>query len=152
MITNGFFTKRHLRSGGILLICLLLIMITLCAQIKFDPQKKRDPFISLLKKQKIIAVAQIIPPPPLEERPPGLAGLLISEVSVTGTASNPETQLAFLIGIDGMTYFAREGTKLFDGYLEKISPAEVLFVHEQVDTQGKKRVSKITKHNQTEDK
>jgi len=143
--------RSHLRTSGILLICLLLLVVTLSAQSNFDPQNKRDPFLTLLKKEKTIEVAQILPPPPIEERPPGLAGLLLSEIIVTGTASSPETHMAILMGIDGMTYFAREGTKLYDGFLEKITSDEIVFVHEQVDTRGKKRVSKITKRIQTED-
>jgi hypothetical protein len=151
MITDGVFKKCRKRTVMILLLILVLFMVTVCAQVRFDPQGKRDPFVSLLKKEKVIEVAQILPPPPLEERPPGLAGLLISEVTVTGTASSSETQMAILLGIDGMTYFAQEGTKLFDGYLERISPEEVIFLHQQEDTRGKKRVSKVTKRIQTED-
>ena len=151
MIRNGWWTRRHLRTGGIPLVGFLMLTVTLGAQVRFDPQGKRDPFVTLLKKEKVEDVAQILPPPPLEKRPPGLAGLLISEISVTGIASSSETRMAIVAGIDGMTYFAYEGTKLFDSHVESITTQEVRFVHEQVDTRGKKRISKVTKRIQTEE-
>ena len=71
--------------------------------------------------------------PPLSQRPPGLAGLLIAEVTVSGTAGNRNTHLVILKGIDGETYIANEGTKLYDGYVRSISSIEVVFVRKGLE-------------------
>jgi len=120
--------------------------------IKYDSLAKRDPFISLMKKEEKSDAAEMVLPPPLESRPPGLAGLLISEVTVSGMATGAAREMVILRGIDESTYFASEGTKLFDGYLEKVTGDQVMFKREQVDTRGKKRVSSVVKRIQTEDR
>ena len=120
--------------------------------IKYDSLAKRDPFISLAKKEAKSEAAEMVLPPPLESRPPGLAGLLIAEVTVTGMATGAAREMVILRGIDDATYFASEGTKLFDGFLEKVEGEQVKFKREQVDTRGKKRVSSVVKRIQTEDR
>ena len=120
--------------------------------IKYDNEGKRDPFMSLLKVAKRTEPAKILAPPPLDQRPPGLAGLLVAEVTVTGVAKGPNAQMAVLRGIDDISYFAKEGTKLFDGYIEAIHGDTVIFVREQVDTRGNKKITRITKQMQTEDR
>ena len=119
---------------------------------KYESPAKRDPFISLAKKEAKSDAAEMVLPPPLESRPPGLAGLLISEVTVTGMATGPEKQMVILRGIDDTTYFATEGIILLDGFLEKVTNEQVMFKREQVDTRGKKRVSSVVKRIQTEDR
>lgn len=134
----------------------LVVCLTPCrAQgVPYDSGGKRDPFTSLIKKveAKGKPAAEFIPPPPLENRPPGLRGLLIDEVAVIGTAEGSERTIVLLRGIDEMVYFAQTGTKLFDGHIQQISNAEVEFIREQVDTLGKKTVTKVVKRLQTEDR
>ncbi len=120
--------------------------------IKYDNEGKRDPFTSLMKVAKRAEPAKILAPPPLDQRPPGLAGLLVAEVTVTGIAKGPNSQMAVLRGIDDISYFAKEGTKLFNGYIEGIQGDTVVFVREQVDTQGNRKITRITKQMQTEDR
>jgi hypothetical protein len=76
----------------------------------------------------------------------------VAEVTVTGVAKGPTSQIAVLRGIDDISYFAKEGTKLFDGYIEGIQGETVIFVREQVDTRGNKKITRITKQMQTEDR
>lgn len=126
---------------------MLLCGVTLAAQVrgqKYNSRGKRDPFLDLEAARKEQA-PKVLEPPPLTERPPGLSGLLISEVSVAGSASNSAVKLVILKGIDDFTYFAQVGTKLFDGHLEGISGDKVIFVREVVDTRGKKRTTKVIK-------
>ena len=108
----------------------------------YNNQGKQDPFLALEVEEK---VAQILEPPPLEKRPPGLAGLLISEVSLVGRAFNNKSNIAILRGIDNFTYFARVGSRLFDGSLEKIVDDEAIFTREIVDTLGNKKMTKVIK-------
>ena len=134
------------------LLCLAIGGTAFAQGIKFESLGKRDPFQSLLSVTKRPEPAKVLAPPPLEKRPPGLAGLLVSEVTLTGTAKSPGSHIAILHGIDNTSYFAREGTKLYNGYVEKITDDEVVFVREQVDTEGKKTISRVTKQIQTENR
>lgn len=117
---------------------------------QYDSKGKRDPFVSLRNLQQDEA-PRILEPPPLEKRPPGLSGLLISEVNVTGMAANNTARIVILKGTDSFTYFAREGSKLFDGYLAEISTDRVTFVRELVDTRGNKKTTRVVKRLYTED-
>ncbi len=134
------------------LLCLVLCGTVFAQGIKYDSHGKRDPFQSLLNAAKRPEPAKVLAPPPLEKRPPGLAGLLVSEVTLTGTAKSPGSHIAILRGIDNVSYFAREGTKLYNGYVETITDQDVVFVREQVDTTGKKTISRVTKQIQTENR
>lgn len=134
------------------LLCLVVCGMVLAQGINYDSHGKRDPFQSLLNTAKRPEPAKVLAPPPLEKRPPGLAGLLVSEVTLTGTAKSPGSHIAILRGIDNVSYFAREGTKLYNGYVEKITDEDVVFVREQVDTTGKKNIGRVTKQIQTENR
>lgn len=127
--------------------------VPLSAQaVQYNSMGKRDPFLNLLQVTQRPEPPRFPAPPPLEQRPPGLAGLLIAEVTVTGIAQGVGSRIALLKGIDGATYFAKEGTKLFDGYVESISTDAVIFVREQVDTRGRKKVTKVHKELQIENR
>lgn len=147
-MTRGI--RKTVPALTVSLLCLALCSTAFAQGIQFDSQGKRDPFESLLSAKKRPEPVRVLAPPPLEQRPPGLAGLLVSEVTLTGTAESPGSHIAILRGIDNTSYFAREGTKLYNGYVEKITDDEVVFVREQVDTQGKKTISRVTKQIQTE--
>lgn len=149
-MTRGICRSMPALTTGVL--CLVISGTMFAQGIQYDAHGKRDPFQSLLNTNKRPEPPKVLAPPPLEKRPPGLAGLLVSEVTLTGTAKSPGSHIAILRGIDNASYFAREGTKLYDGYIEKITDEEVVFVREQVDTKGKKTVSRITKQIQTENR
>ncbi|MFQ5739617.1 MAG: hypothetical protein ACE5JX_11450 [Acidobacteriota bacterium] len=116
---------------------------------KYKPGGKRDPFVNVQKAQKK-ARPQVIQPPPFGQRPPGLSGLLVSEVTVVGTAANSSTRLVILRGTDNFSYVARQRSRLFDGYVKTISAGEVIFIREVLDTAGGKKVEKVVKRFYTE--
>lgn len=120
--------------------------------VAYDSQGKRDPFLNLQATTTRPPAPRIPAPPPLDQRPPGLAGLLIAEVTVVGTARGSGTEIVMLKGIDEITYFARGSTKLFDGYVEKVTEDEVVFVRVQVDTAGSEKTTRVTKRTQTEER
>lgn len=134
------------------LIIVVLAPMGLAQGVEYDSQGRPDPFVNLRLLHRRPEPPRFPAPPALDERPPGLAGLLVGEVTVTGTAQGPQSQLVILRGIDDVSYFAREGSKLFDGFIEEVSGDEVVFVREQVDTRGNKRVARVTKRMQTEDR
>ena len=73
----------------------------------YNPQGRRDPFVSLLK------------PCPADQgartRRPGMEGFLIQEVALKGIVRTPKGYIAMLLGTDGKSYFVKVGQRLFDG-------------------------------------
>ncbi len=116
----------------------------------YTSQGKRDPFLA--PRQAKEDEPQVLPPPPLNQRPPGLSGLLISEVTVSGMAGTHQDKVIILKGADKVSYLARKGSKLFDGYIQVINDNEAVFQREVVDTKGNKKISKVVKRLFTEDK
>ncbi len=116
----------------------------------YTSQGKRDPFLAPRPSKE--DEPQVLPPPPLNQRPPGLSGLLISEVTVSGMAGTHQDKVIILKGADKVSYLARKGSKLFDGYIQVINDNEAVFQREVVDTKGNKRISKVVKRLFTEDK
>jgi hypothetical protein len=146
-------TQRKIFPIVTLIVVALAVLSEGRAQgVGYDSQSKADPFVDLRQLHRRAEVPRFLAPPPLDQRPPGLAGLLVVEVTVTGTARGPGSELVILRGIDDTSYFAREGSKLFDGFVEAVSGDEVVFVREEVDTRGNKRVTRVTKRMQTEDR
>lgn len=111
---------------------------------KYEGLGKRDPFMSLLSLREEDRT-KLVPPPPLEERPPGLPGLLISEVSVAGVAAGNSKKIVVLKGIDGISYIAEPGSTLFDGQLKEVSEKGVVFSRTEKSTDGKSKSYKVTK-------
>lgn len=162
-------TRKHRgrlnRRIAIILISTVACLVTLCsaladgetpvlpmeekkipdrAQIKYEGQGVRDPFMSLLTIKKEDR-SKVIPPPPLEERPPGLPGLLISEVTVSGIAAGKDKEIVVLKGIDEVSYIAEPGTALFDGVLERIDQEGVVFSRKEQTSDGKTKTFLVTK-------
>lgn len=152
--TRTIRSRGTLRLLGALVLAALLFPSAARAQdpgastkkaFRYDSQGKRDPFISLRTMQKEEEPAGPADVPPLNRRPPGLNGLLVDEVVVVGTVTGPESRIALLRGVDRFTYFARTGTRLFNGHIESISESSVTFIQVVVDTRGKRHISRITK-------
>ncbi len=115
----------------------------------YEQGGRRDPFANPAHTRQV-ARRTIVEPPPLSQRPAGLSGLLVSEVTVVGTAANKDRRIVILQGTDNFTYMAREETRLFDGYVESISSDEVVFIREIFDNTGQKTTRKVVKRFYTE--
>jgi hypothetical protein len=85
----------------------------------YEPAGRRDPFISL--------VGRGVEPTAQAVRPPGLSGLLISEVMVKGVLRDRTGFLVMLRAPDNKTYTVRVGAKLLDGSVKSISQDKVIF-------------------------
>ena len=121
---------------------------------EFNDSGKLDPFIDLNELIRETQPKGFIPNtvlPPLSQRPPGLAGLAISEVIVTGLAVGESSKVVLLRGTDNFTYIAQEDAKLFDGYVSQISLEEVVFVPLETDRAGNTETSEIIKRLFTEE-
>jgi Tfp pilus assembly protein PilP len=91
-------------------------------------QARRDPFESLLGRQSSKAPANL---------PPGKLGLQVSTLRLDGIVRAPNGMIAVVSNPQSRTYFLREGDRLYDGSVEKISMDGVSFHEEGKDAFGK---------------
>ena len=93
----------------------------------YDPQGRRDPFISLLRRGSDIQRAGI------GVRPAGLAGLETSEVTLKGTIATQGSYVGIMQGSDNKTYIVKAGDKLLDGTIRTINPDSVVITQQVTD-------------------
>lgn len=88
----------------------------------YDPGTRRDPFKSLLKTKTEREV------PRAEERPEGVAGLLIDELRIQGIFLLDSGPVAQVISSASETSFlVRQGDQLWDGDVLRITLDEIVF-------------------------
>jgi Tfp pilus assembly protein PilP len=85
----------------------------------YDPTGRRDPFISLVGRGSIVDVTG--------ERPSGMPGMLINEVSLRGIMKERSGFIALVQGPDKKTYAIRPGQRLLDGTVKSITQDTVVF-------------------------
>jgi Tfp pilus assembly protein PilP len=93
----------------------------------YDPQGRRDPFVSLLRR------GSEVPRIAGSNRPNGLAGLETSEVTLKGTIATQGTFVGILQGSDSKTYIVRAGDKLLDGTIRVINPESMVIAQQVTD-------------------
>jgi len=93
----------------------------------YDPQGRRDPFVSLLRR------GSEVPRAPGSNRPNGLAGLETSEVTLKGTIATQGTYVGILQGSDNKTYIVRAGDRLLDGTIRVINPESMVIAQQVTD-------------------
>jgi Tfp pilus assembly protein PilP len=91
----------------------------------YEPAGRRDPFISLVGRGDESR--------PTTQRPPGLSGLLIGEVTVKGVIRDRTGFMAMLQAPDNKTYTVRVGDKLLDGSVKSINQDKVVFSQDVTD-------------------
>jgi type IV pilus assembly protein PilP len=91
---------------------------------------RRDPFESLVGRQKAQEAAQ-------KNLPPGKAGLQVSTLRLDGIVKAPNGMIAVVTNPQARTYFLREGDQLYDGRVEKIAMDGVSFHEVGKDAFGK---------------
>jgi len=89
------------------------------APFTYNPEGRRDPFVSLIGKGN--------DPKNAGTRPPGVPGLLINEVSVKGIVRNSAGFVAMIQGPDNKTYVVKAGDRLMDGTVKSIVQDAVVF-------------------------
>ena len=85
----------------------------------YEPQGRRDPFVSLLSRGS--------DPTGATNRPPGLAGMNISEAVVKGIVRDRSGFIAMVQGTGTKTFIVRPGEKLMDGTVKAITGDSVVF-------------------------
>jgi Tfp pilus assembly protein PilP len=91
-------------------------------------QARRDPFESLVGRQNKGGTPNL---------PPGKLGLQVSTLRLDGIVRSPNGMIAVVSNPQSRTYFLREGDRLYDGSVEKISMDSVSFHEEGKDAFGK---------------
>lgn len=94
------------------------------------PAVRRDPFESLVARQEAAAKGA-------QNLPPGKAGLQVATLRVDGIVKANSGMIAVVTNPQSRTYFLREGDRLYDGAVEKISMDGVTFHEEGKDAFGK---------------
>lgn len=91
----------------------------------YNPEGRRDPFLSLLGRGN--------EPLAMGARPPGIAGLLIAEVTVKGTLRDQSGFIALVQSPENKTYMIRTGDRLLDGSVKAIGQDKVIFSQDVTD-------------------
>ena len=91
----------------------------------YDPQGRRDPFISLRNRTTTASTTQ--------NRPPGLPGVTVSEIAIRGIVRSGADFLALAQAPDGRTFQLRRNARLFDGVVKQITIDAVVFTQEVND-------------------
>jgi hypothetical protein len=103
----------------------------------YDPQGRRDPFVSLLARGSDQRQAG--------PRPTGPGGLLVADVTVKGIIRDRSGFIAMVQGSDTKTFIVRPGEKLMDGLVKAITADSVVFsqdVDDPLSTVKQKEVRK----------
>jgi Tfp pilus assembly protein PilP len=94
----------------------------------YDPQGRRDPFVSLLRRGGDVQRGGAV-----GARPAGLAGLETSEVTLKGTVASQGSYVGILQGSDNKTYIVKAGDKLLDGTIRAITPDSLVITQQVTD-------------------
>ena len=94
-----------------------------------DKSSRRDPFESLVNRQKDMNAGKNLPP--------GKAGLQVSTLRLDGIVRSSAGMIAVVSNPQARTYFLREGDQLYDGRVDKIAMDGVSFHELGKDAFGK---------------
>ena len=103
-------------------------------QYVYDPAGRRDPFKSLLVRERS-----------RESRPPGIPGLSVDEMELQGIWKTRSGWLAQVRGSDNKSYLLRKGDVLFDGEVIDVKPNELTLRQNVNDPQSVKPFRDVVK-------
>jgi hypothetical protein len=103
-------------------------------QYVYDPAGRRDPFKSLLVRERS-----------RESRPPGIPGLSVDEMELQGIWKTRSGWLAQVRGSDNKSYLLRKGDVLFDGEVIDVRANELTLRQNVNDPQSVKPFRDVVK-------
>jgi Tfp pilus assembly protein PilP len=106
------------------------------AAFSYDPQSRRDPFVSLVARGNDNGAST---------RPKGPMGLLIGEVTVKGIVRDRSGFIAMIQGPDQKTFIVRSGEKLMDGTVKAITADTVVFSQDVTDPMSMVKQKEVRK-------
>jgi type IV pilus assembly protein PilP len=101
----------------------------------YDPAGRRDPFKSLLVRERSRE----------GERPPGIPGLSVDELELQGLWKTRSGWIAQVRGSDNRSYLLRKGDLLFDGEVLDVRANELTLRQNVNDPQSVKPFRDVTK-------
>jgi len=101
----------------------------------YDPAGRRDPFKSLLVRERSRG----------GERPPGIPGLSVDELELQGLWKTRSGWIAQVRGSDNRSYLLRKGELLFDGEVLDVRDNEITFRQNVNDPQSVKPFRDVTR-------
>ena len=113
----------------------------------YRSEGRRDPFLNPTlsgKKDENPDEEEPKGPPP-----PGISGMLITQVRLLGTSFGDDSPVAVFQGPDKRAYFLQERDRLFDGYVKQVGTDFVLMVRETKLRSGKIVTQEVTKQLRT---
>jgi len=110
----------------------------------YDPQGRRDPFVSLRGSGTTMTSTQ--------NRPAGLAGVSVSEIAIRGIVRSGNEFIALAQAPDGRTFQLRRNDRLFDGSVKQIGIDAVVFIQEVNDPLSLVKQREVRKTMKTGDK
>jgi Tfp pilus assembly protein PilP len=90
----------------------------------YEPEGRRDPFISLVGTGVESAVVK---------KGEGPAGMMTAEISVRGIMQSKGAYVAMIEGPDKKTYIVHGGDKLADGTIKSVMPTGLVIIQEVND-------------------
>ena len=105
----------------------------------YDPEGRRDPFVSLLRRGNDESAQSAGP------RKPGLPGLGVGEVTLKGTMASRGGYLALLKGADNKTYIVHPGDRLLDGAVQAVTADAVVILQQVNDPLSPQREREVRK-------
>jgi type IV pilus assembly protein PilP len=106
-------------------------------QYTYNPQGRRDPFVSLMKPVSAEEAKRV--------KKPGPEGFLIQEVALKGVVKTPEGFTAMVLGPDGKSYFVKLGQRFYDGAVTALDGSSVTFRQEVADPLSPVRTREVRK-------
>jgi hypothetical protein len=100
---------------------------------------RRDPFDPLLNKSNGSGA------PAPDRLPPGKAGLMIGTLRVNGLVNGPNGMIAVVSNPQQRVYFLREGDRIFDGQVLRITMEAIAFQQTGRDAFGNSLEREITR-------
>jgi type IV pilus assembly protein PilP len=82
----------------------------------YNPEGRRDPFVSLLRRASEARTRQAKPP-----AAGGVSGFLVSEITLRGVLQSRADHVALVSGPDGKTYLIKVNDRLLDGLVRAIT-------------------------------
>lgn len=90
----------------------------------YDPGNRRDPFQSLYDRVNLDDTP----------RPPGIEGMSVDEIDLTGIVEKPDGHIAYFTGSDNQGYFLQVGQRVYKATMIAIDPkAGSVTFRQQVD-------------------
>ena len=93
----------------------------------YNPEGRRDPFVSLLKRATEARSRQG------KQQATGIAGFLVSELSLKGVMQSRGDFVALVAGPDAKTYLIRVNDRLLDGVVRAITADTVVCLQDVND-------------------